>query len=62
MKIYKNLEFGLNYRKISILVKIYENLDFGQKFMNISILGKIVGKLWSWSTFWENLDFSQYLR
>ena len=59
---------------VKILEKfgIDENLDFGQnlwkcrfwsKFMKMSILVKIVGKSWSWSTFSENFDFSQwYLR
>ena len=38
--------------EISILVKVYEYLGFV----------KIVVKSWSWSTFSENLDLSQYRR
>ena len=58
----ENLDFGQNFRKISILVNIYENFDLGQKLMKISILVKIVEKSWSCSIFSENLDFCQYLR
>ena len=31
-KIYENLEFGQNFRKISILVKILKKCRFGQNF------------------------------
>ena len=57
--------------QISILVKIIENFEFGQylwksrfwsEVVKILVLAKIVGKSWSWSTFSENLDFSQSLR
>ena len=29
--LWKNLDFGQNCRKFSILVKIYQNVDFGLK-------------------------------
>ena len=57
--------------KISISVKIIENFELGQyswksrfwsEFMKILVSAKIVGKSWPWSTFSENLDFSQYPR
>ena len=61
--------FWSKFMKISISVKIIEHFEFGQylwksrfwsELMKISVLVKIVGKSWSWSTFSENLDFSQY--
>ena len=77
-KIAENVDCCKNFRKMSIWVKISwfwskssKNFHFNHclwksrfwsKFTKISVLVKIVGKSWSWSTFAENLDFSQDLR
>ena len=39
--IYKNLEFGHNFRKIEILVKIVGNSQFWSKLTEMSILVKL---------------------
>ena len=41
VKIYKNLEFGHNFRKIEILVKIVGNSQFWSKLTEMSILVKL---------------------
>ena len=32
VKIFENIDFGLNFRKLTILVEIFENRDFGRNF------------------------------
>ena len=39
VKIYKNLDFGVNFRKCS--VHIFGNIDIGQNFPKIMFLAKI---------------------
>ena len=69
--IFEKCRFGSQFANILVLVKLSNNFDYGQrlwksrfwsKFIKISVFVENVGKPWSWSTFSENLDFSQYLR
>ena len=45
---FENLDFGKNFRKMSILVNIFKNNDFGENFRKISSLLKILEKSWFW--------------
>ena len=49
---YKNLEFGQNFQKISIVVKIVGTSRFWSKLSKMSVLDKIA----------ENVDYSQNFR
>ena len=65
VKIYKNLEFGLNFRKCS--VQIFENLDIGHNFRKIWLLAKILKisnlsnfrKLYQFFVIFYNLQFGE---
>ena len=48
----KNLDFGHNCRKFSILVKIFKNVNFDQNLQKSRI----------WSQFSKNLDFGHNCR
>ena len=54
LKISENVDFGQNFRKISILVKIFENIDFGQNSWNSRIIFK---QSWFWRKFSYILTF-----
>ena len=53
MNFWKNLDFGQNFRKISILVKIFENLDFDQSCGENHHFGKNLGKISILVKFWK---------
>ena len=46
----ENIDFGQNFRKISIMVKLFENNNFGQ-ILEIAILRKIFKQSWFCLTF-----------
>ena len=53
MNFSKNLDFGQNVLKISILVKMLENLDSGQNCRKIWIFGENYRKISIWSNLSE---------
>ena len=65
VKIYKNLDFGLNFRKCS--VQTFGNLDIGQNIRKIWFLAKIskisdfsnFRKLYLFLSFFYNLQLSE---
>ena len=61
MEILKILDFGKNFRKISILVKIFKIYDVGQFFMTISILIEVFEKYRFFVKISQTFDFGQYV-
>ena len=62
VKIYENLDFGQNCRKIMILVTIFGKSRFWSRFSGKSIWVKIFPKSSSWSKFQINVDLGQNLQ
>ena len=60
-KIFENLNFGEDFRNISILFKLSENFSFGQNFRFLSILWNF-RKISNYVKLSKNSDFGQYFK